>query len=103
MNVKIMLKTMIFKIKNGKLYQDDKFLTEINQITTLKLKSVNKNHFINVFLKNPKIIIDHEQDVLRKNIYKIVNYTEKTPLSLNIDFLENKPEDVIEKLQKLIK
>ena len=95
-------KTISFKIQNGKLYQDNKYLTDVNQITNLKLKSVNKNHFINIFIKNPKIHIVKERNLFRKTIFKIVNYTENTPLSLNIDFLINKPETIIEKLKKLI-
>ncbi len=95
-------KSVIFKIQNGKLYQDDKYTAEINQIIRLELKRVNKNHFINVFLENPKSIIENEGNLLKKIIYKICNYTENTPLSLNIDFLKKKPENVIEKLNKFI-
>ncbi len=96
-------KRMIFKIQNGKLYQDNKYLTEVNQITSLQLKSTNKNYFINIFLKNPKIFIENQRNFFKKTMFKIVNYTEKTPLSLNIDFLKNKPETIIEKLNQLIK
>ena len=95
-------KSMIFKIQHDKLYQDEKYLTQINQISNLQLKSVNKNHFIKVFLKNPKIIIENEPNLLKKINYKIINYTENTPLSLNIDFLKNKPENILEQLKKLI-
>ena len=95
-------KTIIFKIQNGKLYQDNKYLTDVNQITNLKLKSVNKNHFINIFIKNPKILIINERNLFRRTKFKIVNYTENTPLSLNIDFIVDKPETIIDKLNKFI-
>ena len=95
-------KTIIFKIQNGKLYQDNKYLTDVNQITNLKLKSVNKNHFINIFIKNPKIHIVNERNLFRRTKFKIVNYTENTPLSLNIDFIVDKPETIIDKLNKFI-
>lgn len=99
----LMKKDITFKIQDEKLYQNEKFLIDVNQITSLQLKKVNKNYFINIFLKNPKILIDNEKNILKKILYRITNYTEKTPLSLNIDFLKSKPETIIKELKQLIK
>lgn len=95
-------KSAIFKIQDGNLYQDDKYLIEIDQIIKLELKSVNHNHFIDIFLKDPKRIIEVERNLLKKIVYKICFYTGSAPLTLNISFLEKKPKTILKNLKKLI-
>ena len=53
-------KTLNFEIANNFLYQDNKPIINISEINSLKLKKVNKNYFINIYIKNPQDIISKE-------------------------------------------
>ena len=78
----IIKKFVIFEVRSGFLYKDNRRIVKISDINYLK---INKNNFINIFLVNPHEIINHEPNFLKKLTYKISNYTEKTPISININ------------------
>lgn len=95
-------KKATFKICNNSFYQNEKYLTQVFNIENIELKGVNKNYFINIHLKNSKEFIENEENLLKKIKYKILNFSENTPLCLHISFLNKKPEEVFELIKKLI-
>lgn len=95
-------KSVIYKSQNGFLYQDEKLIVEISRIESLQLKKTNKNHFIKVHIKNANLFIKNESNLLRKLKYKLLNFTENTPLILNVDYIKNEPQNILDKLRKLI-
>lgn len=95
--------SVIFKSQNGFLYQDEKLIVEISRIESLQLQKTNKNHFIHVHLNNANQFIKNESNLLRKLKYKLLNFTENTPLILNLNYMKSEPQNILEKLRKLIK
>ena len=91
-------KNIVFKIQNGFLFQDNKSIIEISKVESLELKKYNRNHFIIINLIEKDKIIDKDKNIFRK----IFNFGDNKTLNLNIDFINNKPKDTLEKLQKLI-
>ena len=41
-------------------------------------------------------------DFLKKINYHLANYTEKTPLIMSVDFFQEKPNEILDKLKKLV-
>lgn len=95
-------KKATFKICNNSFYQNEKYLTQVFNIENIELKGVNKNYFINIYLKNSKEFIENEENILKKIKYKILNFSENTPLCLHISFLNKKPDEVFELIKNLI-
>lgn len=95
-------KSVIFKSQNGFLYEDEKLIVEISRIESLQLKKTNENHFIKVHINNANQFIKNESNLLLKLKYKLLNLTENTPLILNVNYMKNEPQNILEKLRKLI-
>lgn len=95
-------KSVIFKSQNGFLYKDEKLIVEISEIKSLQLKETNRNHFINIHINNVNQFIQDESNLLKRLKYKLVNFTENTPLTINVGNIKSKPTNILEKLQKLI-
>ncbi len=95
-------KCIIFKRQNGFLYKDEKLVIEISKIKSLELKVSNRNHFIDIHINNVNHFIKNEQNLLKRLEYKLLNFSENTPLTISIGILKSNPTIILEKLQKLI-
>ncbi len=91
-----------FKIQNNSFFQNEKYLTQVFNIENIELKGFNKNYFINIYLKNSREFIENEENILKRIYYIILNFSNNTPLCLQISFLNKKPEEVFRLIKNLI-
>ena len=70
-------KTMIFKTVNNFLYQDNKLIVSISEINSLKLKKVNKNYFINIYIKKFIPFFFKGQYSIWASLHSTLNHTRK--------------------------
>lgn len=102
--IKILIsKNVVYENRKGFFYQDNKLVVEISKIDSVRLKKINNNYFMYFYLKNVQQFMNDEPNLLLRIKYKLSNFTEGTPLILNINYLKSKPEDTLIKLRKLIK
>lgn len=99
---KIIKGNVFYENRNGFLICDDVKIVKISDIKNFDVKKINRNIYIRIHLKDSKKFIKEETNFLKKLNFHIVNYTEKTPLIMSVDFFQEKPNIVLDKLKKLV-
>ncbi len=99
---KIIKGKIFYENMNGFLICDDVKIVKISDIKNFDVKKINRNIYIRIHLKDSKKFIKEETNFLKKLNFYLVNYTEKTPLILSLDFLQEKPDVILEKFEKLV-
>ena len=99
---KIIKGNVFYENRNGFLICDDVKIVKISDIKNFDVKKINRNIYIRIHLKDSKKFIKEETNFFKKLNFHIVNYTEKTPLIMSVDFFQEKPNIVLDKLKKLV-
>ena len=99
---KIIKGNVFYENRNGFLICDDVKIVKISDIKNFDVKKINRNIYIRIHLKDSKKFIKEETNFLKKLNFHLANYTEKTPLIMSVDFFQEKPNEILEKLKKLV-
>jgi len=99
---KIIKGNVFYENRNGFLICDDVKIVKISDIKNFDVKKINRNIYIRIHLKDSKKFIEEETNFLKKLNFHIVNYSEKTPFIMSVDFFQEKPDVILEEFKKLV-